>query len=152
MASGFWYLEDGRCFARSVQGMGYFLSFINTEIEKIEGAKPFSEYLSQFVHDDEDIPNGYGGFIRFDTNENIMQVFDLREFTIENRNYFWQGAQSALTKLIQASNSNFEGVIVNLKILLDMHKRITKGEPPNELSDIREPYPWSGKKLGSGWE
>ncbi|MFK8009594.1 MAG: hypothetical protein AB8H03_24750 [Saprospiraceae bacterium] len=152
MASGFWYLEDGRCFAQRVEGMGYFLSFINSEIEKIEGAKPFSEYLSQFVPDDNDIPNGYGGFIKIDTNESIMQVFDLREFTIENRNYFWQGTQSALTKLIQADDSSFEGVIDSLKLLLEMHKRITKGESPNELNDIREPYPLSGKKLGPGWK
>lgn len=151
MASGFWFLEDGRCFARRVESMGYFLKFINTQIEKIEGAKPFSEYLSQFIPDDNDIPNGYGGFIKTDTNQNIMQVFDLREFTIENQNYFWDGVQSALTKLIQTNDPNLEGVIDNLKILLDMHKRITKREHPNELSDIREPYPLSEKKLGPGW-
>ena len=151
MASGFWYLEDGRCFASRVENMGFFLSLINYEIEKIEGAKAFAKYLIQFVPNDEDIPNGYGGFIRMETSESIMQVFDLREFTIENQNYFWQGTQNALKKLIQADDPNLNGAIDNLRVLLDMHKRITKGEHPNELSDIREPYPLSGKKLGPGW-
>ena len=114
MTSGFWFLEDGRGFARRTEAMGYFLSLINHEIEKIEGAKPFSEYLSQFVPNEEDIPNSYGGFIRTSTGKSIMQVFDLRGFIVQNQRYFWLGTQTVLKKLIVENAPKKDALIHSL--------------------------------------
>ena len=152
MASGFWYLEDGRCFARNVAWMTHLLKMIIREMKELPAAELFCQYLEQFVPDSESEFNGYGGFIRKKTGENIMMVFDLREFTPENQNYFWRASQQALKKLvIQADSPAAEDVFL-LKKLLDMHKRIIQGEAPEKLSDTGsyiEPY--SGKKVGPGW-
>lgn len=46
MASAFWYLEDGRGFARRWSAMFYMLDLINNEVKLIEGGEQFSEYYS----------------------------------------------------------------------------------------------------------
>jgi len=153
MASAFWYLEDGRGFARRWISMFYMLELVNNEIGLIEGAKPFAEYLDYFIWDaDKDEYNGYGGFIRSDTDENIMVNLDLREFTPNNREYFWRGAQMALNKLVRQKNESNDGIIFLLTILLDMHKRIKRGEDPQSLNHLIRPEPYSGEKKGPGWE
>lgn len=153
MASGFLYLEDGRCFARRMSWIGYLLGLINNEIKLIEGAELFSKYLEYFIPNENDESNGYGGFIKKDTNEHIMLVLDLREFTKTNQKYFWIGAQNAVKRLITSDGEQQKDNIELLKILLDMHKSITRGENPALLSDtgvnIR---PYSGEKKGPGWE
>jgi hypothetical protein len=152
MASGFWYLEDGRCFARRMSWMAHLMELITNELKEIEGAGLFYEYLKKFVPDQDDESNGYGGFIRKRTGENIMMVLDLREFTPENRAYFWQATQQALQKLILKGNEQHQGDIVLLKLLLDMHKRIKKGESPEKLSDTgKHIEPYNGLKAGPGW-
>src|SRR5690349_15675637 len=130
MASAFWTLEDGRGFARRWTGMAYMLKLITDELKTIQGAEEFFNYLEKFVFRDEngDEYNGFGGFIR--GNENIMFNFDLRSFAPQNRDYFWQAAQKALTKLKIQHDSRNEGPEFLLSTLLDMHKRIKKGENP----------------------
>jgi hypothetical protein len=89
MASAFWYLEDGRGFAGRWRGMFWMLELINNEIKLIKGAEEFSEYLDYYIWNKElDEYNGYGGFVRTSTGENIMLDIDLREFTKTNRQYF----------------------------------------------------------------
>jgi hypothetical protein len=152
MASAFWYLEDGRGFARRWDSMFYMLELINNEIKLLKGAELFAQYLDYFIWDAEvDEYNGYGGFIRTSTDENIMVNIDLREFTETNRQYFWQGAQNALKKLIIANDESKEGMIFLLKILLDMHKRIKNRENHNLLNHLIGPKPFSGEKKGPGW-
>lgn len=153
MASAFWYLEDGRGFARRWTGMFYMLELINDEIKLIKGAEQFSEYLARYIWDaDVDIYNGHGGFIRASTNESIMLNIDLREFTEINRQYFWQGAQNALRNLITANDEKNDWMVYLLKNLLDMHKRIRRGEDPQLLNHLIRTEPYSGLKKGPGWD
>lgn len=132
--------------------MLHMLELINDEIKHIEGAEEFSEYLDYYIWDEEvDGYNGYGGFVRKSTNENIMLDIDLREFTATNRGYFWKGAQNALRKLIIANDEKNEGMIYLIKELLDMHKRINRGEDPKLLNHLIIIEPASGSKQGPGW-
>lgn len=151
MASAFWTLEDGRGYARRWSGMAYILKLITDELKEIKDAKEFYEYLEKFVFREEtgDEYNGFGGFIRGD--ENIMFNFDLRTFALQNRGHFWLAAQKALTKLKIQEGDQYEGVIFHLTTLMDMHKRIKKGESPMELNDLRIIVPEPDKKLGPGW-
>ncbi len=149
MASAFWYLEDGRCYAEKWSVMFYMLRIINDEIRLIEDGKPFSQYLDYYIWDEEkDEYNGFDEFYRTSSDEMVMLEIDLREFTETNKEYFWKGSQIALAKLIITNDESKEGVIHYLKILLDMHKSIKKGEKPDN-DDIE---PFSGKKKGPGWE
>lgn len=151
MASAFWTLEDGRGFASSWSGMAYILKLITDELKTIKGAEEFYKYLETFVYREEngDTYNGYGGFIR--ENENIMFNFDLRAFAPKNRDFFWVATQKALTKLKIQDDNQTEGIVLLLTTLLDMHKRIKKGEDPMLLNHmtIVEPKPF--EKLGPGW-
>ena len=151
MASAFWTLEDGRGFARRWTGMAYMLELITNELKEIEGAKDFYKYLERFVYREEigDEYNGYGGFIRKD--ENIMFNFDLRSFAPKNRDYFWQATQIALTKIRIQQNEKIDGIEFLLTTLLDMYKRIKKGEDPMLLNDMRIVQPEPTEKLGPGW-
>jgi hypothetical protein len=151
MASAFWTLEDGRGMARRWTGMAYMLELITDELKEIDGAKDFYDYLANFVYREEngDEYNGYGGFIR--GNEDIMFNIDLRTFAQLNRDYFWQATQKALTKLKIQEGNQHEGIIFLLTRLLDMHKRIKKGENPMLLTDTRTIEPEPNEKLGPGW-
>lgn len=133
--------------------MFYMLELINDEIKLIKGAEQFSEYLARYIWDaDVDIYNGHGGFIRASTNESIMLNIDLREFTEINRQYFWQGAQNALRNLITANDEKNDWMVYLLKNLLDMHKRIRRGEDPQLLNHLIRTEPYSGLKKGPGWD
>jgi len=151
MASAFWTLEDGRGFSRSCYDMAYILELIAIELKFIEGADKFYDYLKKFVYqkDKGDEFNGYGGFIR--DGENIMFNFDLREFAPANRNFFWDATQKAFAKVKMQNDAKNEGTIFLLTILLDMHKRILKGENPMHLNDMRAIEPESLEKIGPGW-
>jgi hypothetical protein len=151
MASAFWILEDGRGLAKRWAGMAYALELITNELKEIKGAEDFYRYLETFVYREEkgDECNGYGGFIR--GNENIMFNFDLRSFAPKNREYFWQATQNALTKIKIQDDKNNEGIESLLTILLDMHKRIRKGEDPMLLNDMNIVEPEPTEKLGPGW-
>lgn len=151
MASAFWTLEDGRGFARRWSGMAYMLALITDELKNIDGAKPFYDYLEPFVYRKEigDEYNGYGGFIRKD--KNIMFNFDIRTFSPVSRDYFWQATQKALTKIKIQNDTKNEGIELLLTTLLDMHKRIKRGEAPMELNHMRTIEPLTNEKLGPGW-
>jgi len=151
MASAFWTLEDGRGFATRWRGMAYILELITDELKEIKGAEEFYAYLKEFVYREEngDEYNGYGGFIR--GNESIMFNIDLRTFARQNRAYFWQATQKALTKLKVQEGDQYEGIILLLTTLMDMHKRIKKGEDPMVLNHMRIIEPEPNEKLGPGW-
>jgi hypothetical protein len=151
MASAFWTLEDGRGMARRWTGMAYMLELITHELKNIEGAEAFYEYLETFVYREEngDFPNGYGGFISRD--KDIMFNLDLRTFAPQNRLFFWQAAQSALTKLKLENDKENQGIESLLIILLDMNKRYKRGEDPMLLTDFNNIQPEPTEKLGPGW-
>jgi len=151
MASAFWTLEDGRGFARRWSGMACLLELITNELRKIEGAEAFYEYLEKFVYREEngDEYNGYGGFFR--KGEDILFNFDLRSFAPQNRAYFWQAVQAALTNVKIQSNGENEGIDFLLTTLLDMHKRIKKGEDPMLLNHMTVVMPDPEERLGPGW-
>jgi hypothetical protein len=151
MASAFWTLEDGRALARRWGGMAYMLELITTELKEIKGAEDFYEYLDTFVYREEngDEYNGYGGFIRND--ENIMFNFDLRTFSPKNCDLFWQATQNALSKIKIQNEKQNEGIEFLLTTLLDMHKRIKKGEDPMLLNDMKIIEPEPTEKVGPGW-
>ena len=152
MASAFWTLEDGRVFARRWSEMACILDIITDELKTIKGTEEFYEYIEKFVYREErgDIYNEYGGFIR--ENQNIMFNFDLRTFAPKNREFFWTATQRALAKLkIMDGNSN-DGIVFLLTTLLDMHKRVKRGEDPVLLNHLRSVEPEPREKLGPGWE
>jgi hypothetical protein len=151
MASAFWTLEDGRGLAKRWTWMAYALKLITNELKDIQGAETFYQYLEAFVYRKEngDEYNGYGGFIRGD--DNIMFNFDLRSFAPRNREYFWQATQTALTKIKIQNDKNNEGIDGLLTTLLDMHKRIKRGEDPMLLNDMSIVEPEPTEKLGPGW-
>jgi len=151
MASAFWTLEDGRGFATKWSAMARILTLITDELRTIKGAEDFYNYLEPFVYREEngDESNGYGGFIRGE--ESIMFNFDLRTFTPSNRDFIWEAAQKALTKLKLQETTQNEGIIFLLTTLLDMHKRIKRGEDPMELNHMRTVEPETNEKLGPGW-
>ncbi len=151
MASAFWTLEDGRALARRWTGMAYMLELITSELKDIDGAEEFYKYLERFVcrENNGDVYNGYGGFIRLD--ENIMFNFDLRTFAPKNREYFWQASQRALAKIKKQKDNEMEGIEFLLTTLLDMHKRIMKGEDPMLLNDMKVVESKPTEELGPGW-
>ncbi len=127
------------------------LELITNELKEIKGTENFYEYLVWYVYREEngDIYNGYGGFIRND--EDIMFNFDLRTFAPINREYFWQVAQKALSKLKVKNDINNERIDALLTCLLDMHKRINKGEDPMILNHMIRIEPETNEKVGPGW-
>ena len=131
--------------------MAYVLKLITDELQTIKGAEEFHQYLERFVFREEngDIYNGFGSFIRGE--ENIMFNFDLRSFTPNNRKLFWQATQMALTKFKSQSGHKNETVNNSLTDLLDMHKRIKKGEDPMLLNDLTIVAPEPYERLGPEW-
>lgn len=75
-----------------------------------------------------------------------MFNFDLRAFGPQNRGYFWEAAQKALTELKIHEGDQEQGVILNLTL----HKRINKGEDPMALNHMRMIEPEPNEKLGPG--
>ncbi|MEL6865237.1 MAG: hypothetical protein AAFP19_12495 [Bacteroidota bacterium] len=151
MASGFWYLKDGRGFAIRIQGMVAILEEIVDELRLDADAQALAKYLSQYLPTEDHEYNGYGGFYHKTSGENTMMALDFREWTPSNQAYFWQAAQRRLTAIIVA-RPNEEWLIDTLKILLDMHKRANKGEDPMQLNHLNSIVPPTGKKSGPGWE
>jgi hypothetical protein len=151
MASAFWTLEDGRGFSRKWTWMASMLKIIAEELKEINAAEEFYNYLCEFVYCEEngDECNGYGGFIR--ENQNTMLNFDLRTFAPTNRIYFWEASQKALAKLMVTKNEIDEGTIHLLTVLLDMHKRIQKGENPVLLNHLTIIKAEPSIKFGPGW-
>lgn len=151
MASVFWTLEDGRTLARRWSLMALALRLITDELKEIENAVEFYYFLEGFVirEDKGDEYNGYGGFIRQGTN--IMFNFDLRTFAPENRTYFWQAAQNALSKIKEQKGDNNEQIEYILTTLLDMHNRIQMHEDPMHLNDLSSLMPETHDKIGPGW-
>lgn len=151
MASTLWTLEDGRGLARRWRWMAYMLELITNELKEIKEAEAFYDYLEGFVYREEkgDVSNGYGGFIR--NNEIIMFDFDLRTFAPKNRDFFWKATQSALTKIKTQIDGKNEAIEFLFTTLLDMHKRITKGEDPMLLNDMRNVEPEPTERIGPGW-
>ena len=151
MASAFWILEDGRAFARRWGVMAYMLDLIKQELKTLQGAEAFYDYLEPFVFREEngDEPNGHGGFIRLD--ESWMFNIDLRTFAPQNRKFFWDATQRALTKLKVHQEYKNEGIEFYFTVLLDMHKRVKRREDPmllNHLLIVESP---TFEKLGPGW-
>ena len=132
--------------------MAYMLELITDELKEINGAEAFYKYLERLVYREErgDEHNGYGGFVRND--ENTMFNFDLRSFAPENRGYFWKATQNDLTKIKVQNDRQNQGIEFLLTTLLDMHKRIEKGENPMLLNDMRIVKPEPTERLGPGWE
>lgn len=151
MASGFWYLKDGRGFGKRIQIMIRMLEEINSELKLDKETKEFSNYLNKFIPTEKHELNGYGGFYNTETGENIMMVIDFREFTKENQQRFWEATQRATRKLIKKEDKNDDGLISLFKILSDMNKRASKGEDPMKLNDMGTIEPDSGEKKGPGW-
>ena len=151
MARSFWTLEDGRTFSLRWSWMSRMLKIIVAELNKIDGAENFHDYLKEFVFRDDDEYNGYGGIYR--GGESIMFNFDLRSFAPKNRELFWKASQLALTELITKKEENTQGITEAFITLLDMHKRIIKGENPDKLNhlSIIEPEPEIEKRVGPDW-
>jgi hypothetical protein len=152
MASGFWILEDGRGFSRRYSWMAEMLKRIVEELQHLEGANDFYEYLNYMVPNEHDEPNGHGGYIKASNGESAMIDFDLREFTAQNQNFFWSAAQKALKKCILLKIEENDGIIYLLTTLMDMNKRIDKKEDPALLNHLSTTMPYSGKKAGPGWQ
>ncbi|MES2487685.1 MAG: hypothetical protein V4581_17275 [Bacteroidota bacterium] len=156
MASGFWYLKDGRGFARQWAWMTDMLEEILTELKLDKEATAFAEYLNRYIPTEEHEYNGHGGFFHKETEESMMLWIDFREFTPRNQELFWKAAQKRVGKLIaenKASHDEYrEYMIFLLTQLLDMNKRAGKGEDPMKLNHMTIITPPTGIKSGPGWQ
>lgn len=127
MASGFWILEDGRGFSRRYSWMAEMLKRIVEELQHLEGANDFYDYLNYMVPNEHDEPNGHGGYIKASNGESVMIDFDLREFTAQNQNFFLEcSSKKHLKKCILLKIEENDGIIYLLTTLMDMKKRIDK--------------------------
>lgn len=151
MPSGFWYLKDGRGFAKRVQAMFALLEEIVSELESNKEAKAFANYLRKYIPTEKHELNGYGGFYDKENGENTMMVIDFREFTLDNQRFFWEAAQRKVGKLIKKGKKEDEILIMLLKELLDMNKRANNGEDPMKLNSMSDIEPPTGLKKGPGW-
>ena len=135
MASAFWYLEDGRGFARRWTGMAYMLELITDELENLEEASTLHNFLEPLVFREARgyLSNGFGGFVR--EGKSIMFNFDLRSFTPQDRSLFWVAAENAYERLEYADHSDDRAIKMLFETLLDMNRRVRKGEDPKLLSD-----------------
>jgi hypothetical protein len=145
MASGFWYLKDGRGFTRRWTSVVAMLEEILTELKLDNEATEFADYLSSlYIPTEEDEYNGY------------MHTIDFREFTPINQELFWKAAQKRVSKLINvnkvAPDEYREYRIFLLTELLDMNKKAGKGEDPMKLNHMTIITPPTGIKSGPGWE
>ncbi len=152
MASGFWFLKDGRGFARRITIMINLMKQIHKELSLMEDAKAFSDYLTMYIFTDDHELNGHGGFYNKTTGESVMMDIDFREFTKHNQDLFWQASQQCLNKMIQKNKIKDRVLIKELKILLDMNRRASRGENPIKLNHMRDITPPTGEKKGPGWE
>jgi hypothetical protein len=157
MASGFIILKDGRCFSRRWTTHDYV---INLVIKELSGSNDkevieFKNWLLTLLPAEEDEYNGYGGFLRKSTGENIQRRLDLRELTVQNQELFWSALQNTLTKLItnkDAENADKDSLTL-LRHLLKMKHLADIGDDPDNLSDWQKGYiePSSNKRSGPGW-
>ncbi len=154
MASGFWYLKDGRGFAKRLRWMIRLMEEIHPVLALNPKAKPFADYLNQYIPTEDHEFNGYGGFYHKNTGETVMMIIDFREFTEENQRYFWEAAQQRLDQLLHTAEKDQEDVtlIELLQELLDMNRRINQREDPMQLNNMSIITPPTGKKVGPGWE
>jgi hypothetical protein len=155
MASGFIILEDGRCLARTWTVYNYILELVISELTEDTKEAEFRNWLQTLIPNENDEYNGYGGFIKHDTGEEVQRWLDLRELTKENQQLFWVALQHSLNGLRKASkgNNDNDDTIELLKTLLKMKHLSDIGDNPNKLTDWKDGYvePPSGKRTGPGW-
>jgi hypothetical protein len=152
MASGSIILNDGRCWSDRWTGYDCLLSVVIDEIRLCGDHPEFMAWLRTRIPEEQDIEMGYG-FIKPDTDENIVRSIDLRELTPASQEVFWSALQRAATKLIVNPGDQHEHLLLQMKRLLHMHHLVRIGDPPDHLSDWRTGYvePPSGEKIGPGW-
>ena len=157
MASGFIILRDGRSLARRWTAYDYIIELVIDKLSKkrLKEADDFKNWLQALLPNPDDIYNGFGGFIRKDTGENVERWLDLRELTEENQQLFWESLQESLRELIlDKQNQEYNShIIFILKYFLRMKKLADIGDDPTNLSDWRDGYvtPSTNKKVGPGW-
>jgi len=152
MSSGVWVLKDGRAYSQRISFMIKLIKPIYKELLSIEKAEAFTEYLKQYIFTDNLEPNKSGGFTNRHTGEEVSMDIDLREFTLENQDLFWQASQTRLKKLILKNDRKDASIIKELKILLDMNSRANRGEHPMKSNHLEYVVRSTGKKVGPGWE
>ncbi len=150
MASAFWTLEDGRTFSYRWSHIARILEIIVDEMSLLKGAEKFHKFLSEFTEKDGDEYNGFGGYYR--GTKIVMFNFDFRAFAPKNRKFFWEAAQNSLKKLTLEEQEKNKRIIDSFAILLDMHKRINRGEPPVELNHSTIVEDYLGEKIGPDWK
>lgn len=152
MASGVWILKDGRAYSQRLSFMIKLIKQIHKELSLMEKANAFAEYLNQYIFTDNLVPNKSGGFDNRNTGEEVSIDIDLREFTLENQDLFWQASQARLNKLILKNDRKDASLIKELKILLDMNSRASRGEAPMKSNHLEYVVRFSGNKVGPGWD
>jgi hypothetical protein len=153
MASGFIILSDGRCLAPRYTGFDYLLELAIGEMRTDCDEGDFRQWLQTRIPSEGDIENGYGGFVKASTNENILRNLDLRELTPANQERFWCALQRAVRKLILARDERYDGILYLLKRILRMRRLTRIKDDPDHLSDWRAGIiePSTGAKAGPGW-
>jgi hypothetical protein len=154
MASGFIILKDGRCLVRRWTTYDYIIELVIENLRNEGKDKPLKEWLRTLIPEEDDEYNGYGGFIKKSTGEEVQRWLDLREMTKENQALFWLALQRAVTTLIAISDNeaNQENIAL-LKLMLKMKHLADIGDNPDNLSDWRpgDVEPPTGRQIGPGW-
>ena len=76
MPSFFLTLEDGRCVARRYTGYDYLIELAMEEMKDDGEEGEFKAWLRTRIPSEGDLENGFGGFIKPVTHENIMRNLD----------------------------------------------------------------------------
>jgi hypothetical protein len=151
MASGFIILKDCRCLARRWTIYDYLIELVIDDLSYLQDSKAieFKHWLQTLIPKENDEYNGYGGFIRQETGEDVQRWLDLRELTEENQQLFWKSLQLRLRKLITSPEKDKnDDLIWLLKYFLRMKRLTDIRDNPDNLTDWRKGHatPASAKK------
>ncbi|MEM9981012.1 MAG: hypothetical protein AAF734_00860 [Bacteroidota bacterium] len=154
MASGFIILKDGRGFARRWTSHDELLSLAIKELVLLEGGQPLADWLAlqMPVGKEEEGSDAGWGFYNVRIEQWINRVLDVRSLTATNQSLFWEAICNVKEKLSHADNTYSCLSLDLFNIFYRMYECAERGEPPLELTDLRELAAPCTEKNGPGWE
>jgi hypothetical protein len=145
MASGFITLGDGRCLKVRWTYHDELIAAIAAELDADDAERELATWLRGRLPGPDDIELGYGPWLRKRDGAHIPRNLDLRAFASSYRERFEDGALRAACRLREADLLH-----TAVTRLADMIRRARRGEPPLELSDLRDVLPCKLKRDGPG--
>jgi hypothetical protein len=146
MASGFITLRDGRCLAVRWTHHDAVVAAIAAELDRDCAERELASWLRSRLPGPDDIEHlGHGPWLRKRDGATIPRNLDLRAFASLHRERFEEGALRAAQRRPES-----DALHAAIARLADMILRARRGEPPLELSDLRDVMPCELKRDGPG--